>query len=318
MIKYHLEPDFDKIKNSSDRYMRIEIPRVFWDGRKRDMPEPEHGLLKPSETFRERRKNRRMYLAGSTSSNTLANTYLDSYKWMILNVQSTLPGHPEDEMSEYNLSPRNRILQEMIESTEQKEEPRPETPLESPETPLESYQRRTPPYDGGRPAKRGKPGSYGDRRGRMGEPNLTITRIFRPTPSPGTSRQSALERIEPRASSLHSRSNSQRHKGESSSESLSDNEVESASSRKTSRKPEIANKSKSDEDDDEVMVLDPWDVSPANASPVSTSSDTEEDERAIQALVDKVAAKVRADYLKGKKERKNKRELEKKLKKKCV
>ena len=163
----------------------------------------------------------------------------------------------------------------------------------------------------------------------MAKPHLTITRIFRETPSPGTSRKSALERIEPprektRAPSQH----------DSGSESASDYDAEITSARKTSRKtstsrPKVsmndqeekeANKSKSDEDDDEVMVLDPWDIPPADRSPSTTpdtsSSDTEEDELAIQALVDKVAAKVRADFIKGKEDRKKKRMLEKKMKKK--
>ena len=80
-----------------------------------------------------------------------------------------------------------------------------------------------------------------------------------------------------------------------------------------------ANRSKSD--DDEVMVLDPWDIAPADRSPSSTpefssSSDTEEDELAIQALIDKVAAKVRAEFIKGKEERKKKKMLEKEMRKK--
>ena len=80
-----------------------------------------------------------------------------------------------------------------------------------------------------------------------------------------------------------------------------------------------ANRSKSD-DDDEVMVLDSWDIPPLEGSPSTTSgsssSDTEENERAIQALIDKVAAKVRAEYLRGKEERKRRKQLEKETRKK--
>jgi len=312
MVKYHLEPDFEKIRHSSDQYMRIDIPRVFWDGRKRDMPEPERGLLKPSETFRERRRNRRMYLVGSSSSDTLTDTYLDKYLWYILNVQSTIPGRPEDEMLAYTLSSTNRILQKTIESTEQTRNLCLEKPIGKPQS-------RGPHQDGGRPAKRGRPGNYGNRAGRTAEPHLTITSIFRETPSPGRSRKSALERLEPPR---------QRDSG---SESASDYDADVMSARKTSRtsrskvpvndqEEKEANKSKSDEDDDEVMVLDLWDIPPAGRSPSTTPdtsiSDTEEDERSIQALVDKVAAKVRADFIKGKEERKKKKMLEKKMKKK--
>jgi len=68
------------------------------------------------------------------------------------------------------------------------------------------------------------------------------------------------------------------------------------------------------------MVLDTWDIPPLERSPSTTSgsssSDTEEDERAIQALVDKVAAKVRAEFLRGKEERKKRKQLEKEMRKK--
>ncbi len=271
------------------------------------MPEPERGLLKPSETLRDRRRNRRMFLAGSTSSDKLTDTYLDKYLWYILNVQSTIPGRPEDKMPAYSLSPTNRILQKTIESTEQAESPCLNKPSDKPQS-------RGHHQEGGRPAKRGRPGSY--REGRTAEPHLTITRIFRETLSPGTSRKSALERLEPP------------RQPDSGSESDYDTEVTKArktSSTKRSEPPvndqeeKEANRSKSD--DDEVMVLDPWDIAPADRSPSSTpesssSSDTEEDELAIQALVEKVAAKVRAEFLKDKEEKKKKKRIEKEMRKK--
>jgi len=308
MKKYKLEPDFEKVRHSSDRYMRVEIPRVFWDGRKRDMPEPERGLLKPSETLRDRRRNERMFLAGSTSSDKLTETYLDKYLWYILNVQSTIPDRPEDKIPAYSLSPTNRILQKVIGRTEQAESPCLTQPGDKP-------QARGLHQDGGRPAKRGRPGSYMQREAKKAEPNLTITRIFRETLSPGTSRKPALERLEP---PLFLDSGSE-----------SDYETEVTRARKTSSrsKPPVteaereANRSKSD--DDEIMVLDPWDVAPAGSSPSSTpesssssSSDTEEDELAIQALVEKVAAKVQAEFLKGKEEKKKKKTIEREMRKK--
>jgi len=146
ILKYKLEPDFEKVRHSSDRHMRVEIPRVFWDGRKRDIPEPDRGLLKSSETFRERRRNERMIRAGTTSSNKLCETYLDTYKWYVLNVQSTIPGRPEDEMPAYTLSSTNRILQKTIESTEQTRNLCLEKPIGKPQS-------RGPHQDGGRPAK---------------------------------------------------------------------------------------------------------------------------------------------------------------------
>jgi len=97
--------------------------------------------------------------------------------------------------------------------------------------------------------------------------------------------------------------------------SSSDGKIDLTKEKETSRKPttpeEKANKSKSDEDD-EVMVLDPWEVPPVDLS--QTDTDSKEDESAIQALVEEAAAKVRAEYLKDKKARKEKRELEKKKK----
>jgi len=284
--------------------MQVEVPRVFWDGRKRDMPEPERGLLKPSETFRDRRRNTRMFLAGSTSSNKLTETYLDKYKWYVLNVQSTIPGRIETEMPTYSLSPSNQILQKtiVIESKEQAGSSRLK-PGDKPQ-PQGNHQ------EGGRPAKRGRPGSY--REGRKAEPHLTITRVFRETLTPATSRKPALERLEPPI--------------QLESDSESDYETEVTTARKTSssrtKSPVTkaeANRSKSD--DDETMVLDPWDVAPAGRSPSSTpksssSSDTEEDELAIQALVEKVAAKVRAEFLKDKEEKKKRKRLEREMKKK--
>jgi len=151
------------------------------------------------------------------------------------------------------------------------------------------------------------------REAKKAEPNLTITRIFRETLSPGTSRKPALERLEPLLQL------------DSGSESDYDTEVTKARKTSSRSKPPVteeereANRSKSD--DDEVMVLDPWDVAPADRSPSSTpesssSSDTEEDELAIQALVEKVAAKVRAEFLKGKEKKKKKKMLEREMKKK--
>jgi len=151
------------------------------------------------------------------------------------------------------------------------------------------------------------------REAKKAEPNLTITRIFRETLSPGTSRKPALERLEPPLQL------------DSGSESDYDTEVTKARKTSSRSKPPVtegereANRSKSD--DDEIMVLDPWDVAPAGRSPSSTpesssSSDTEEDELAIQALVEKVAAKVRAEFLKGKEKKKKKKMLEKEMKKK--
>ncbi len=72
-----------------------------------------------------------------------------------------------------------------------------------------------------------------------------------------------------------------------------------------------ANKSMSDEDDDEIMILDELDIPPADISHSNSSSDTEEDEKAIQALIDKVAMQVRSEFLKGKAEKKKKKTLEK-------
>jgi len=247
-----------------------------------------------------------MFLAGSSSSDVLTETYLDKYKWYVLNVQSTLPGRPADPMPEYKLSPSNRILQRTVTSTEQ-------VASENLEKPVGKLQLRGHQQDGGRPAKRGRPGSYGQREAKTGEPNLTITRIFRT--SPGTSKRSALERLEPPRRL----------------DSDSESDYEGVSARDTSKptrpitqtidKENLeANRSKSD-DDDEVMVLDTWDIPPLERSPSTTSgssssSDTKEDERAIQALVDKVAAKVRAEFLRGKEERKRRKQLEKEMRKK--
>ncbi len=97
--------------------------------------------------------------------------------------------------------------------------------------------------------------------------------------------------------------------------SSSDGETDLTKETSTSREPttpqETANRSKSDEDD-EVMVLDPWDVPPVDLS--QTDTDTEEDKSAIQALVEEAAAKVRSKYLEDKRARKEKRKLEKKKK----
>ncbi len=76
-----------------------------------------------------------------------------------------------------------------------------------------------------------------------------------------------------------------------------------------------ANRSKSD-DDDEIMVRDEWDVPPADLPQETSSSDTEEDEKAIQALVDKVVAKVRSDFLRDKAERKKKKKIDRQAAKK--
>jgi hypothetical protein len=314
MIKYKLEPDFDKIRHSSDRHMRIETPRVFWDGRKRDIPEPERGLIKPSETFRERRRNARMYLAGTSSSKALAETYLDKYLWYILNVQSTLPGRPADEMAVYTLSPSNNILQKTVESRDL------EQVVDNPQ-PREHR-------EGGRPAKRGRPGSYGQmlRESRKAEPNLSIT--FRNSSparsSSATSRRPALERIEP-PRKLDKPDEPPRKLDKP--DRGSDSDYGGTGARKTSkttrskrsRTPAAANRSKSD--DDEVMVLDTWDIPPIGGSPATTSgssssSDTEEDERAIQAIVSKIAAKVREEFLSDKEERKRRKRIEKEVRKK--
>jgi len=211
-------------------------------------------------------------------------------------------------MPAYTLSTSNRILQKTVGSTEQAGNPCLDKPGDKPQS-------RGHDQEGGRPAKRGRPGSYGTREGRKAEPHLTITRIFRETLSPGTSRKSALERLEPP------------RQPDSGSESDYDTEVTRARKTSSRSKPPVndqeereANRSKSD--DDEVMVLDPWDIAPADRSPSSTpessssSSDTEEDELAIQALVEKVAAKVRAEYIKGKEEKKKKKMLEKEMRKK--
>jgi hypothetical protein len=313
MIKYKLEPDFDKIRHSSDRHMRIEIPRVFWDGRKRDIPEPERGLIKPCDTFRERRRNARMYLAGTSSSKTLAETRLDKYLWYILNVQSTLPGRPADEMAAYTLSPSNNILQKTVVSRDL------EQVVDNPQ-PREHR-------DGGRPAKRGRPGSYGQtlRVARKAEPNLEIT--FRNSSparsSSATSRRPALERIEP-PRKLDKPDEPPRKLDMTDSGSDSDyggtgaRKSSKTTRSKCSRTTAAANRSKSDED--EIMVLDSWDIPPLGGSPVTTSgsssSDTEEDERAIQAIVSKIAAKVREEFLSDKKERKRRKRIEKEERKK--
>ena len=298
MIKYKLEPDFEKIRHSSDRYMRIDMPRVFWDGRKRDIPEPERGLIKPCDTLRERRRNVRTYLAGTSSSNKLADTGLDKYLWYILNVQSTLPGRPADEMEAYTLSPSNNILQKTIESRDT------EQVADKPQ--LREYR------DGGRPAKRGRPGNHGQalRAARKAEPNLEIT--FRNS-SPARSRSAkrrrpALERIEPSRKLDRPDSGSDSEHGDTGARKSS-----KTTRSKCSRTTAAANRSKSDED--EIMVLDSWDVPPLGGSPVTTSgsssSDTEEDERAIQAIVSKIAAKVREEFLSEKKERKRRKKIEK-------
>ena len=97
-------------------------------------------------------RNERRFLAGSTSSDKLTKTYLDKYLWYILNVQSTIPDRPEDKIPAYSLSPTNRILQKVIGRTEQAESPCLTQPGDKP-------QARGLHQDGGRPAKRGRPGS---------------------------------------------------------------------------------------------------------------------------------------------------------------
>jgi len=267
MQKYRLEPDFEKVRHSSDRHMRVEIPRVFWDGRKRDIPEPERGIVKPSDTFRDRRQSRRMFAAGTTTSNKLTDTYLGKYLWYVLNVQSTIPGRTETPMAKFTLSPSNEILTETIEivSEEQVVSSRDEKPVSR------------GVYKGGISAKRGRPGS--EREGRRGEPHLSLTRVIR----------------------------------EHESEIIKARETSASSSQVK------ANRSLNDE---EPMLLEPWDVPPAAGSPgsstaeSSSSSDSEDGEKAIQALVEKVAATMRAEFLRDKEEKKKRKRLERELKEK--
>jgi len=278
MIRFHLEPDWEQMEKATHRYFHINHPRRFWDGRMRPMPEPERGLAKPHEVFKERRKATRMFLAGKTDSDALPNTFLGTYLWRTLNIQSTIPEHATDKMEEYTLKPTNRILSLTILET---------PPVEK----LESHD-----DVGGRPAKRGRR-EVGRERGRTVEPTITITR-----------RISVFNRIglpRKRHSSEADTSRGQQGRDET------DLTKETSISRKPTTPQETANRSKSDEDD-EVMVLDPWDVPPVDLS--QTDTDTEEDESAIQALVEEAAAKVRSKYLEDKKARKEKRELEKKKK----
>jgi len=292
--------------------MRVEMPRIFWDGRKRDIPEPDRGLLKSSETFRERRRNERMIRAGTASSNKLCETYLGTYKWYVLNVQSTIPGRTQTEMPPYTLSPSNSILDKTIEiaRTEQAESSRTK--------PGEIPQLRTGHQEGVRPAKRGRPGSYTE--GRKREGHLTVTRVFRESLTPTPARKPALERLEPPIqleidldSDNESKVTSARKTSSARKSSCS-----SSKDRKTSPARAAANRSRSD--DDEPMFLDPWDVPPAAGSPGSStaesspSSDSEGDERAIQALVEKVAATVRAEFLRDKEEKKKRKKIERKQK----
>jgi len=278
MIRFHLEPDWEQMEKSTNRYFHINHPRRFWDGRMRPMPEPERGLAKPHEVFKERRKATRMFLAGKTDSDALPNTFLGTYLWRTLNIQSTIPEHATDEMEEYTLKPTNRILSLTILET---------PPVEK----LESHD-----DVGGRPAKRGRR-EVGRERGRTVEPTITITR-----------RISVFNRIEPPRKRHSSKADTSRGRQGRDETDLT---KETSISRKPTTPQETANRSKSDEDD-EVMVLDPWDVPPVDLS--QTDTDTEEDESAIQALVEKAAAKVRSKYLEDKKARKEKRELEKKKK----
>jgi len=153
------------------------------------------------------------------------------------------------------------------------------------------------------------------REGRKAEGHLTVTRVFRESLTPTTVRKPALERLEPPIQLV--------------SDSESDYETEVTTARKTScssssrkRSPARAEANRSKSDDDEPMVLDPWDVPPAGGSPgsstakSSSSSDSEGDEKAIQALIEKVATRVRSEFLRDKEEKKKRKRLEREMKKK--
>jgi len=144
---------------------------------------------------------------------------------------------------------------------------------------------------------------------------VELTTFSRPA-STASARESVFNRIEsPRKRHSSDAHTSRCRQGSDETSRSSRRSQQSRSKDKeTSRKPttpeEKANRSKSDEDD-EIMVLDPWDVPPCHLSADTSPTDSKDNEKAIQALVNEAAAKVRAEFLKSKKARKEKWELKK-------
>jgi len=398
LVKYELEPAWEKVERSMLKFYAIPHPRIYYNGIMRRVPEPQKGKLQPCDTFKERRKERREYLAGRSETYKLTDTHLASYPWKHLNIQSTVVNYPRHEMlTDRLLDPKNRIL-----DTEMKGEMSPEVmeqEIRVETSPEEREQEKTP-----RSRTVAREYLYDERyrnripkRGRfmaIRNPSVIVTRIFSGKTS---STGSALDRLGPRVTRDRSVS-SQRHReadkrsrqsrsrqdysrreqggrrlsrsetsrgqreGRRSNRSSRDGKPQNSKGRRaecsyyeeTLRPADADNQSESDygeepqptkaksqqpevitlgedneqetqanrsADSDEVeMVLDDWDVPPTyNPSDTSstTSSDEEEDEKLMQVLVDKVAAKVRADFKKAKEEKKKKKQQEKVDKKKA-
>jgi len=210
LVKYELEPSWEKVERSMLKFYAIPHPRIYYNGIMRRVPEPTKGKLKPCDTFKERRKEQREYLAGRSENEKLTDTHLASYPWKHLNIQSTVENHPRHEMlTDLLLDPRNRILDTLIKVEKSPEMMEQEVTAET--SPEERKQERTP-----RSSSISREHVY-DERYRSGivkrggfrrNSSIVVTRTFSRTTS---SAGSALDRLGPRVTRDRSIS-SQKHR----------------------------------------------------------------------------------------------------------
>jgi len=110
LVKFELEPDWDKVTKSTTTHVRIEPPRAFIQGRSRVLPAPVKKVLNTHEILPTRSAIRMSYLRGRIPCDDLPPTGLDEYEWDLILAQSTIPGRKKDELSPVILSPGNRVL----------------------------------------------------------------------------------------------------------------------------------------------------------------------------------------------------------------
>lgn len=200
LVKFQLEPAWDRVEKSMMKFYYIPHPKVYTVGRKQPMLEPDQGTSKSWETFRARRKDRRMFLAGKTKSDVLTDTHLATYPWIKLNVHSTLANHPGDRMEKYSLDPKNQILAKHALLAPVKDKERETRPRQ-----FETYYNDNQDwYQSGMPAKHCRRASGAGYRERERESSIIVTRIFLRTESAPPTKRTALDQIELQTRSVSS------------------------------------------------------------------------------------------------------------------
>jgi hypothetical protein len=113
LSKYGVEPNWEKALEAKDMFEKVSRPFMmtgFYGTRKYEFPEPAGGSVAANKAMKTRVKNRAAYEQGASEDNSLPDTYLDIYPWVVCNVQHKDWDHPGRPYKSEPVSEGNTIL----------------------------------------------------------------------------------------------------------------------------------------------------------------------------------------------------------------